>query len=95
MIHCLRSKPSCITKRRCYLLITMPPFQWSDRCREAKDVIPMGSDQVGVDAPYNERLKRRPGLRGTERVEAPIIEVRDPGTRTGTQAMRRARRHGR
>jgi hypothetical protein len=51
----------------------------------------MGSDQVGVDAPCDERLKRRPGLRGTERIEAPIIEVRDPGREPEPRAPRSRR----
>jgi len=47
----------------------------ANRCREAQDIIPVGRDQLSVDAPGDERFEHRPSACWSKGVEAPLCQV--------------------
>ena len=47
------------------------------RCREAQDIIPVGRDQLFVDAPGDERREHRPSAGRPEGVEPALGQVGD------------------
>src|SRR5205085_7688110 len=47
----------------------------ANRCREAQDIVPVGCDQLFVNAPGDKRFEHRPSACWSKGVEAPLCQV--------------------
>jgi hypothetical protein len=60
----------------------------SNRCCKTQNVVPMRRDQLFVDAPGDERLKRGPATWCTKSIKAPLRQVGDARSKIETEQIR-------